>query len=149
MRASSPPPDPCLSGEPITRLLDYRAPSPVDTSSARADSARMPTLNRLLFGALLVAGCSSSAVDVTLDPPPPGRGFQIDQGGCSLESGKEAVYCMRTPIPKEYRDGPLLIRGVESRLPRSTHHFFMAYGKEPMDGPRPCFGDSGLVPTGA
>lgn len=108
-----------------------------------------PALHRLVFGALLVAGCSSTAADIGLDPPPPGRGFQIDQGRFSLDSGREAVYCMRTPIPMEYRDGPLLIRGVESRLPKSTHHFFMAYGKEPLDGPRPCFGESGLLEVGA
>lgn len=80
-----------------------------------------------------------------LAPPAEGQGFQIDEGTFSVEGGREALYCKRFPIPASYGEGPLYVRGVESRLPTGTHHFFMSYGEEPLSAPKACVGDAPLL----
>lgn len=81
-----------------------------------------------------------------LEPPDEDDGFQIDEGRFLLESGKEAVYCMRLPIPERYGDAPLFIRGIDSKLSSHTHHYFMAYQPKPhITEPKGCFNDQPLT----
>lgn len=83
--------------------------------------------------------------DAVLSAPAAGEGFQIDEGDFTLAAGREGLFCEKYPIPTSYGDGPLFLRGVESRLPTGTHHFFMSYGPEALPAPTPCAGKEPLL----
>jgi hypothetical protein len=117
-----------------------------------AERAASPTLVFAHFTLLLCAACGSdpvpapgSGVPVTLAPPAEGEGFQIDEGTFSVAPGREALFCERYPIPAAYGDAPVFVRGIASRLPAGTHHYFMSYGEEPLAAPEPCVGDDPLL----
>src|SRR5688572_28299464 len=97
------------------------------------------------LAALLLVGCASESTPTSseLVPPPEGTGFQLDEGAFSIDPGVEGLYCMRLAIPGD--DGPMFVRKLESRLPIGTHHFFMAYRQDAIDGPQPCFPSGALV----
>ena len=103
----------------------------------------------LLF---VASGCGSEGTPEpvpadrpTLPVPAAGEGFQIDEGAFAVDSGREALFCQRFPVPSSYGDGPMFVRGVESRLPSGTHHFFMSYEPGELATPEPCVGDAPLV----
>lgn len=92
---------------------------------------------------------TSACTPPLLEEPDEEEGFQIDEGRFLLESGKEAVYCMRIPIPDRYGEEPLFIRAIDSRLSSFTHHYFMAYQAAPhIAEQRPCIGDEPLTYIG-
>jgi hypothetical protein len=108
----------------------------------------------LLHVALVACtGCGSdpippperAPVAPTLPVPAAGEGFQIDEGSFSVESGREALFCMRYPVPAAYGDEPFFLRGVESLLPLGTHHFFMSYEEGVLAAPQPCVGGDPLL----
>jgi hypothetical protein len=102
---------------------------------------------RFVAIAIVLAACGGGEDPLTpLAPPPPGLGFQLDEGAFTAAAGQEALYCMRLPIPPSYGDAPLFVRKIESRLPLGTHHFFMAYRPEPIAAQEPCFSQGALVP---
>lgn len=98
---------------------------------------------------LIVAACGTEAALPLspLDPPPEGRGFQLDEGAFVVEPGEEGLYCMRLPIPPSYGEAPVFVRQIESRLPPGTHHFFMAYSSDHVAAAEGCFPSGAFVST--
>src|SRR5687767_7105314 len=102
---------------------------------------------RWVIAALAACGGEASAPRSPLEPPPPGTGFQLDEGAFTIEPGQEGLYCMRLPSPAECGDAPVFVREIESQLPIGTHHFFMAYRGDHVDAATGCFESGPFVST--
>lgn len=122
-----------------------------------ARCALMRTFHSPILGALLtlpisLACCSGSDTSppdpYALPAPDAAEGFQIREEAFSLSPGTEGLYCEKIPLPASYGDGPVFLRGVETRLSLRTHHFFMAYDEEDVRDRMPCVGDTALQPLG-
>jgi hypothetical protein len=73
--------------------------------------------------------------------------IDLDEGTFQVGPGQEAVWCVRIPIPQQFVGRTLAVIGQSSDLPAPTHHFFMAYSANPVNGtsPVPCSGSNGLL----
>jgi hypothetical protein len=76
------------------------------------------------------AGALGDATDPTNDCP----GFVIDEGEFTVQPGQDINYCVRVPMPPEFRTRDLALYGWGWNL-ESTHHFFMEYSPHPFPGP--------------
>ncbi|HEX5655607.1 MAG TPA: hypothetical protein VFX59_00360 [Polyangiales bacterium] len=74
--------------------------------------------------------------------------LSLDEGEFSVGVGEEVSYCVRIPMPKKFKGRQLALVGWESDVPKPTHHYFMTYSSEGIEGdkPVPCQGDSGILP---
>jgi hypothetical protein len=73
--------------------------------------------------------------------------MKIDEGTFTVPAGGEATWCVRVPIPKEFVGRTFGLMGWTSDLPKPTHHFFISYSKNPVDGDEPVPGNlkDGLI----
>jgi hypothetical protein len=80
----------------------------------------------------------------TLPVMDPSLGFTLDEGEFTVQPNEEGIFCLRIPVPEEWRGRDLALLGWDSDLPLFTHHFFMSYSNTPLDSdvPVPCEGDS-------
>ena len=81
------------------------------------------------------------AVDELGYPTDDCYGFTVDEGSWELQPGEDVDYCVRLPVPEEFRDRDLVITGWAWNL-GTTHHYFMEYSPNPFPGegmePVPC-----------
>jgi hypothetical protein len=72
----------------------------------------------------------------------------LDEGEFTVGAGEEVSYCMRLPMPERFRGRDLALVGWDSDVPPPTHHYFMTYTPDGLEGdePQPCQGDSGVLP---
>ena len=72
--------------------------------------------------------------------------MDIDEGTFTVPPGGEVTWCVRIPIPEAFRGRTLGLMGWQSDLPKPTHHFFISYSQNALDGSDivPCNGTNGV-----
>jgi hypothetical protein len=77
------------------------------------------------------------------------RDLVVDEGTFTVPPGQEVVYCVRIPMPADFRGEDLALVGWDSDVTAPMHHYFMFYDTAPTSGtsPVPCQGSSPLVPA--
>jgi hypothetical protein len=111
-------------------------------------------LGMLILGLVASMGCASDGAGEAMTELPeidPAEGFRVDVGRFEVNSGDEIIYCVRIPIPERFQGRDIALLGWDWDLPPHTHHFFMAYSREPFPSPGeepvPCDGVDPIVPV--
>ncbi len=111
----------------------------------------------LLASMSLAAACSSGSSGSSSSPSSlsdaapstDAEELDIDEGTFTVPAGQEVVYCVRIPMPAQFKGRDLALTSWESDIPGPAHHYFMFYDTTPTAGtaPVPCEGTNPLVPS--
>jgi hypothetical protein len=107
-------------------------------SSGDSDSGTKAAASTVDAGAKLAA---SDAGDVTEE-------LDLDEGTFTVAPGEEVTYCVKIPMPAQFKGRELGLMSYSSDIPVPTHHYFLTYSTSSVSGtePVPCSGTSGVLP---